>query len=56
MAFDIKMYCFLSSPGFAVGLVVRGADVGAHGVVAALANHGRVADVHGLVEWLRKEG
>ena len=40
--------------GLAVRLVVRGADLGAHGLVAALPHDGSVAHVHGLVEGLKK--
>ena len=37
----------------AVGLVVRRADLGADGLVAALSHHRRVAHVHRLVEGLQ---
>ncbi len=40
-------------PGLAVGLVVRGADGWADGVVTALPDHGGVAHVYGLVKRLQ---
>ena len=40
--------------GLAVRLVVRGADLGADGLVAALPHDGSVAHVHSLVEGLKK--
>jgi len=48
------VHSLLLSPGLAVGLVVRGADVGADGVVAALPDDRSVTHVHRLVEGLQE--